>query len=133
MLLPEAGDDYVNLPTGFLYAGAQCVISTLWSINDLSSALVMAKFHELWATGRGLAPAAALLKATHWLRDDILTKRQLELEVLPALLAHLQDRETREACEKEWQKQSESLPEEKPFLSPLHWAPFTANGVAFNL
>ena len=41
-------DDYVNLPTGFLYAGARCVISTLWAINDLSGSLVMAKFHELW-------------------------------------------------------------------------------------
>ena len=86
-LMPDAVDDYVNLPTGFLYAGARCVISTLRAINDLSGSLVMAKFHELWDAERGLAPALALRNAACWLRDEIRSKRQLERDILRPCLA----------------------------------------------
>ena len=131
MLRPEAADDYVNLPTGFLYAGAPCVISTLWSVNDLSSALVMVKFHEFWDRGRSLGPAAALRAAARWLREEIQTKQQLEEDILPPLLAGIADPEAQAACEAAWGQQSKVLPEKHPFASPIHWAPFIASGWAF--
>jgi len=67
-LMPDAVDDYVNLPTGFLYAGARCVISTLRAINDLSGSLVMAKFHDFVGRGtrlgaRSRAPQCGVLGA----------------------------------------------------------------------
>jgi CHAT domain-containing protein len=130
-LLPDATDDYVNLPTGFLYSGALCVISAHWSINDLSSAIVMAKYHELWDAGRGLAPAAALREAARWLREEIRTKQQLERDILPALLARVSDPAALAACQKAWNEHSKRLPEQYPFASPMHWAPFVASGASF--
>jgi CHAT domain-containing protein len=132
-LMPDAVDDYVNLPTGFLYAGARCVISTLRAINDLSGSLVMAKFHELWDAGRGLAPALALRNAARWLRDEIRSKRQLERDILPALLGNIEDAESLRACDAAWREHSEHLSEEYPFASPVHWAPFIASGLPFSL
>jgi CHAT domain-containing protein len=35
LLLPDVLDDYHNFTTGFLFAGAPCVVSTLWAIPDL--------------------------------------------------------------------------------------------------
>src|SRR5262249_22967344 len=61
-------DEYVGLPSGFLYAGAPCVLSTLWPVADLSSALLMARFHEEWDNGRR-SVAAALHSAQRWLRE----------------------------------------------------------------
>jgi CHAT domain-containing protein len=131
MLRPEAADDYVNLPTGFLYAGATCVFSTLWTVNDLSSALVMDKFHALWRGDHGGSPrrpAAALREAVRWLREDIRSGRQLAREILPPLLAHVPDAAVRATCEEAARGLEQRFPDAPPFASPAHWAPFVCSG-----
>jgi CHAT domain-containing protein len=51
------------------------VVGTLWSVNDLSTALLMHRFYELYLHGddaAGLAPqppVRALRLAQQWLRD----------------------------------------------------------------
>jgi CHAT domain-containing protein len=134
MLKPEVADDYVNLPTGFLFAGATCVLSTLWTVNDLSSALVMDKFHALWRGENGappLPPAAALREAVCWLREDIRSGRQLARDLLPPLLAHVPDAEVRVTCERAAAELERRFPDEPPFASPAHWAPFICSGLAY--
>ena len=136
MLVPEAADDYVSLPTGFLYAGAQCVISTLWSVNDLSSALVMEKFYALWRGDNGirpLAPSAALREAVRWLREDIRSGRQVARELLPPLLAWVADSKVRARCEAAARQLEYRYPDRPPFASPAHWAPFICSGVGYPL
>lgn len=39
-------DEYIGLPSAFLVAGSQTVVSTLWSVDDLSTALLIIKFYE---------------------------------------------------------------------------------------
>ena len=67
-------DEFVGLPAAFLELGAGGVIGSLWQVNDLATALLMARFYELHIGG-GLAPADALKQAKVWLRTA--TRREL--------------------------------------------------------
>jgi CHAT domain-containing protein len=60
-------DEYVGLVSGFLAAGATYVISTLWTVDDMSSSLLMIQFHQFLRKER-LCPALALAKAQKWLK-----------------------------------------------------------------
>jgi CHAT domain-containing protein len=63
-------DEALTLAGAFIHAGAATAIGALWSVNDLSTALLMSRFYELADTGRGgLPPWTALRKAQLWLRD----------------------------------------------------------------
>jgi len=56
----SSGDEVVGLNRAFLYSGAHSVISTLWRVDDLASAVLMKHFYRDFAS---LAPAEALRKA----------------------------------------------------------------------
>ena len=68
-------DEAIGLPAGLLQAGVPAVIGTLWSVDDLSTTLLMSRFYAYHrqgdpATGEGpLSPAAALRRAQAWLRS----------------------------------------------------------------
>jgi hypothetical protein len=62
-------DEVVGLAAGFLQAGAASVVSTLWAVNDASTALLAARFYEHWK-GDGMEPPEALVAAQRWLRDE---------------------------------------------------------------
>ena len=55
-------DEVVSLPIGLLQAGVAGVISSLWSISDLSTMLLLTKFYELWRDQK-LPPDQALHQA----------------------------------------------------------------------
>lgn len=65
-------DEFVGLPTGFVQAGAACVIGSLWPVFDDAAFLIARKFYELHigedATER-LPPIDALRGAQNWLRS----------------------------------------------------------------
>ena len=129
MLHPSVTDDAESLTTGFLFAGAPAVVSTLWAVWDISAALLMDKFHALWKAGH--APADALHEAARWLRQDIKTGRQLVEEILPPFLARVDDKKVRERCEEIAQKHAGRFPDSPPFAAPGHWAAFIASGAVF--
>ena len=60
-------DEYIGLPSGFILAGATNIVSSLWSVNAIATAILMLKFYqELENLGNiGLA----LKTAQCWLRD----------------------------------------------------------------
>ena len=61
-------DEAVSLPVALLVAGAGATIGSLWSVLDPPTALLMARFYQLWqAEGHG--PQEALRLAQIWLRD----------------------------------------------------------------
>lgn len=129
MLYPDSTDDYVSISNGFLYAGSRCVISALWTVPDLSTALLMDRFHcELQ---QHKSPAAALQKAQHWLREEIKSGPDLVNRVLPSFLSNLDDPHLQTECIRAAQKLVDHFPESAPFASPVHWASFTATGMAF--
>jgi CHAT domain-containing protein len=62
-------DEVISLPTGLLQAGAAGVVSSLWSVADLSTMVLLSRFYQLWRTDN-LEPPAALRQAQLWLRDS---------------------------------------------------------------
>jgi hypothetical protein len=142
LLMPKAGGgtEYEGLPLAFLFRGASVVVSTLWTVFDISSALLLRRFLFELPRQQGL-PGPALREATRWLREDIRDADELEREV-EELLAELErafkpDRHpltsfaqiAKDARDQVDHYRRES-PNAPPFASPLHWAAHTVSGLA---
>lgn len=57
-----SGEGFVGLTHGFLYAGAQGVVTSLWKVEDRATADLMARFYQAMLKD-GLTPSAALRAA----------------------------------------------------------------------
>jgi CHAT domain-containing protein len=123
MTLP---DEVVNLPAALLQAGVAGVVSSLWSVADLSTMLLMRRFYELWRGECADNPAAALQRAQQWIRDSTVADFKAYFR-------------TRMAQEGETARIAKALythplfgftePEQRLFAHPYHWAAFTYVGV----
>jgi tetratricopeptide (TPR) repeat protein len=63
--------EFLGLTSGFLQAGAACVIGTLWPVYDDAAYLLARRFYELYLDPDGkqlIPPATALRQAQIWLR-----------------------------------------------------------------
>ena len=63
------GEGLVGLTQGFLYAGAESLIVSLWQVPDRGTAELMTRLYRNMLTD-GLTPAAALREAQLSLRND---------------------------------------------------------------
>jgi len=111
-------DEYISLPSGFLVAGSSSVVPTLWTVNDVSTSLLMIEFYQNLKAG--LSVALALNKAQLWLRDVTVEKLQQwtsKLSIRPSLKEDLYD-----------MLDELDSTEQPPFQSPYHWAAFCATG-----
>ena len=61
-------DEVIGLPAALLQAGFGGVLASLWSVYDLSTAMLMERFYRLWRQ-EGLEPCEALRQAQLWVRD----------------------------------------------------------------
>jgi len=68
MIIPKGADEYFGLASGFIHAGAATVISSLWSVSDISTSLLMKKMYSLIKIGYG--KSEALRHAQLWLKDS---------------------------------------------------------------
>src|SRR5205807_4161983 len=66
-VLQGSAEEYVGIPAGFLLAGAPCVVSSLWAVSDLSTALLMERFYQNHLESK-MYFAAALHEAQRWVR-----------------------------------------------------------------
>jgi CHAT domain-containing protein/tetratricopeptide (TPR) repeat protein len=64
----QSPDESVGLPWGFLQAGASGVVSSLWTVDDRSTSLLMDRFYREHL-GNGRSPGLALRLAQMWVRD----------------------------------------------------------------
>ncbi|MEB3191385.1 MAG: CHAT domain-containing protein [Snowella sp.] len=63
------GEGLIGLTRGFMYAGANRVVVSLWSVDDQATSLLMIKFYQgMWQ--QKLSPAAALQAAQKSLKAD---------------------------------------------------------------
>jgi len=60
-------DEYIGLASGFLYAGASNVVSSLWRVSDFSTAFLMIRFYQN-LKNPDLSVGQALQGAQFWLR-----------------------------------------------------------------
>jgi len=111
-------DEYISLASGFLVAGSSSVVPTLWTVNDVSTSLLMIEFYQNLKAG--LSVALALNNAQLWLRDVTVEKLQQwtsKLSIRPSLKEDLYD-----------MLDELDSTEQPPFRSHYHWAAFCATG-----
>jgi CHAT domain-containing protein len=61
-------DEVISLPTGLLQAGFAGVAASLWSVEDISTTMLMFRFYDLWCLEK-LEPLEAIRQSQRWHRD----------------------------------------------------------------
>lgn len=116
-------DEYQAIAAGFLLAGVPCVVSSLWVVPDLPTAMLMDEFYSSHVRD-GLRVATALAQAQHAVRA------RRAGEVVRWIEQHLddgwvRDRSAMDAVAESFRKQET---EACPFAHPYYWAGFTVHG-----
>lgn len=115
----NTSDEYIGLPSGFLYAGSSSVVSSLWTVSDLSTSFLMIKFIQYLKDVEDISVPLALNQAQAWLRN--------------ATKEDLQEWASNLPLDDTWKGENSDYFENKnneinPFKSPYYWAAFTAIG-----
>ncbi|TRU21018.1 MAG: CHAT domain-containing protein [Microcystis aeruginosa Ma_MB_S_20031200_S102] len=126
-------DEYVGLPSGFLFAGSSSVVSTLWTVDPLATTLFMTKFyHDLKRISiRDEGSIAIVLNHTQtWLRT-LNSKKLARIkdsqkfqQLLDRVFENKRDR-------RKFQDLLEAAVKREPypFANPYYWTAFIATGV----
>jgi CHAT domain-containing protein len=126
----DVADEHIGLAGGFLFTGTAAVVSSLWPVPDVSSALLIDKLYEFHLPAPPERPesrtvGAALLLAQKWVRG--------------ATVAQVREHFSRErppvsapVSEAVRQKLQERFPENldatsQPFAHPYYWGGFTVS------
>jgi len=117
-------DEFIGLPAGFMQAGASSVIGTLWTVHDISTALLLRCFYR-YHLEDGLTAASALHRARQWLRAS--TADELDLVSCFMEVYERSGKADVNALAKLEYYQTHG--DEKPFVHPYHWAQFAFYGV----
>lgn len=115
-------DEVISFPSAFLQAGVPTVISTLWSVDDLSTAMLMREFYRRLNVDNNIA--VALYAAQVWLREA--TTEALGLAEIWDQIYQASGR--RDITAFRAQRYFRAHPEEKPFAHPYYWAAFMLFG-----
>jgi CHAT domain-containing protein len=126
-------DEYIGLPSGFLFAGSPSVVSSLWKVDELATAFLMIKFYENLikdAKGEAGNVAIALKNAQIWLRDlthqDFEKCRDKFKVQIDEIIDKLPKKFMSEIAQNSLNQASDRQP--RPFASPYYWAGFIATG-----
>ncbi len=109
-------DEYIGLPSGFLYAGSINVVSSLWVVDDFATAILMIKFYQELPDADSVA--VALNAAQNWMRGVSIEDFRVWVKLLNL------DENYRQKAEGSLTK----LNGEQPFRDPKYWAAFCATG-----
>jgi CHAT domain-containing protein len=123
----ELPDEAVLLPSAWMQAGVPGVVGSLWSVDDMSTAMLMARFYDLWRDEH-LSPPEALRQAQIWLRDG--TVKDLLLQFKGCMQSG-SVRMSAEAAKSFYKHEKIAWgdPENRPFKDPLYWAAFGYTGL----
>jgi CHAT domain-containing protein len=126
-------DEYVGLPSGFLFAGSSSVVSTLWTVDPLATTLFMTKFyHDLKRISiQDQGSIAIVLNNTQtWLRT--LNSKKLARIKNSQKFQQLLDRVFESKRDRrKFQDLLEAAVKREPypFANPYYWTAFIATGV----
>jgi CHAT domain-containing protein len=113
----ELPDEVVSLSSAFLQAGVAGVIATLWEVADLGTAMLMARFYEVWRVN-GSPPARALRAAQAWLRDTTNSEKATYFQTVPS------DCFPVSVGQRLWEALILEPPDERSYDHPAWWAAF---------
>ena len=126
-------DEYIGLTSGFLFAGSPSIVSSLWTVDDFSTAFLMIKFYKNLRNEQESQVkdvVVALKDAQNWLRnltpdtgEDFL--RQIE-SYIDALYP---DKPRKARAFKTGALKRIKEFGSRPFANPFYWAAFTATGL----
>jgi CHAT domain-containing protein len=130
-------DEATGLATGLLQAGSAAVVASLWTVSDISSALVMTRFYSLLFPKDGdqaAEPAEALRKAQLWLRSATASELAAWCRGIVDGTRDPQEQRAREADLAALRRAAHALAELPdqtacPFEHPYYWAPYILAGV----
>ena len=135
--LQSLSDEYIGLPSGFLFAGSQNVVSSLWTVSDLSTAFLMIKFYQiLLDRNQQVSVAVALKTAQNWLQNLTVKEYLSQLNDCQQTIKPIQQKLT----VKEFTRLMDIIEDEqirikgmesnyKLFENAFYWAAFTALGI----
>jgi len=66
----RGGDEVVGLMRSFIYAGSASLLSSLWKVDDLATAVLMKRFFR-YMKEPGMSKSGALRQAQRLVRDEI--------------------------------------------------------------
>ena len=118
-------DEAIGFPAGFLAAGVPGVVSTLWSVDDISTSILMRRFYLEYLVN-GLDPASALSRAQKWLQ----TATAWELSLADCYELRYQESGLMDSDAFRAMRIFRANPEATPFTHPYYWAGFAFTGVA---
>jgi CHAT domain-containing protein/tetratricopeptide (TPR) repeat protein len=136
-------DEFVGLPATLMQLGAAGVLSALWQVDDLATALLTAKFYDLHLDG-SLAPPAALRGAQAWLRNasraELIAFARSETgraHLAPSKLAELEraikpgrrSGDTRSSFWNMLHSSTTNTQQSHPFAHPYYWGGFVYTGL----
>lgn len=116
------GDEYVGLPSGFLFAGSPAVISSLWPVHDVSTAILMMDVYQrlLDQPSGTRSVSRALGDAQRWLRQA--NRHDIANRIRNSAL------EARSGARLVEAVNEAAIGRTPPFSSPYHWAGFFTVG-----
>jgi len=126
LTLTQITDDPLSIASGFLCAGARNVVSTLWAVDDLATALFCILYYqEKQDKSRSEAIRQAQFKLRSLTGDELSAtyKRQLE--------DYFKQQQWEENKVKNVRLRLDLLCRERlPFVSPYYWSGFVSQGLA---
>ncbi|MGE5462743.1 MAG: CHAT domain-containing protein, partial [Syntrophothermus sp.] len=118
-------DEMFGLPAGMMQAGVPGVVGSLWAVSDMSTAMLMARFYDLWRKS-GCVPQEALRQAQIWLRDSTTAEKK-------KFFTHFEKsqkiRMSAGAARAFYSHIGWDAPDARVFESPYYWAAFTYTGI----
>ncbi len=115
--------EYVGLVSAFLKSGANCVVSTLWTVDETSSAWLMIYFYQQYCAG--ITPKIALENAQNWLKDVTIQELIIRLtELLEDVKNQKNDSNIIDLIEDEITRNKHNNPSNRPYEQPYYWLGF---------
>lgn len=119
-------DEVISLPTGLLQAGFAGVAASLWSVEDLSTMMLLMRFYHFWRE-ENHQPAEALCQAQRWARD---TTNGEKIAYLKGLMQNPSiSKIPTSTVDYLFKALILARPGGRDFAHPFHWAAFSYTGV----